>query len=112
MDELRAQLKQFVLERDWEQYHSPKNLAIGLAVEASELLEVFIWLSDDDSRTLNDRQLLQLKEELGDILLYLINLADKFSLDPVQCAQEKLELNRTKYPADLVRGSARKYTEY
>jgi dCTP diphosphatase len=109
---LARALQAFAKERDWEQFHSPKNLASGLAIEAAELLEVFLWLTEDESHRLDERQLARLREEIGDVQLYLINLADKFGLNPVDCAAEKLELNCQKYPADRVRGSAKKYDEY
>jgi len=112
MDTLIQQIRAFNRERDWERFHSPKNLATGLAVEAAELLEIFTWLDDDQSRELSAARLAQLRDEIGDVQIYLLNLADKFGLDPLDCAAEKLETNRSKYPAAQVRGSAKKYTEY
>jgi NTP pyrophosphatase (non-canonical NTP hydrolase) len=112
VDELRRAIRKFARERDWDRYHSPKNLAVGLSVEAGELLELFLWRTDDDSKKLSEPELQQLRHEIGDVLIYLINLADKFDLDPIECAGEKLDVNRAKYPADKVRGSAKKYTEY
>jgi dCTP diphosphatase len=110
--DLHDRLRQFVAEREWGKFHSPKNLAAGLTVEAAELLEIFQWLTEDESRQLGARQLARLREEIGDVQLYLLNLADQFGLDPMACAAEKLEANRAKYPAERVRGSARKYDEY
>jgi|SRR5436190_6840763 len=112
MQALRREIRDFVREREWEKYHSPKNLAMGLTVEAAELLQLFLWLSEEDSRGLSDAQLRLLRQEIGDVMIYLVNLADKFDLDPLDCAREKLALNREKYPVDKVKGSARKYTEY
>lgn len=112
MESLKRELKAFSKERDWEKYHSPKNLAMGLSVEAAELLAIFLWLTEEESRSLSDAQLTNLKEEIGDVMIYLTNLADKFGLDPIVCASEKLKLNKSKYPPHLVRGSAKKYTEY
>jgi dCTP diphosphatase len=112
MDSLIDQVKLFVKERDWDQFHSPKNLAIGLSIEASELLEIFLWLSEEESKKLPKNKINDLKEEIGDILIYLINLADKFNLDPIECARNKIEVNKKKYPIEIVRGSAKKYTEY
>lgn len=109
---LTQALRAFAAERDWEKFHSPKNLASGLAIEAAELLEVFLWLTDEDSRRLDERQLARLREEIGDVQLFLLNLADKFGLDPITCAVEKLEVNRIKYPAERVRGQAKKYDQY
>ena len=112
MDSLTNQVRLFVKERDWDQFHSPKNLAIGLSIEASELLEIFLWLSEEESKELPKNKIDNLKEEIGDILIYLINLADKFDLDPIECARNKIEVNKKKYPIDLAIGSAKKYTEY
>ena len=112
MNSLKEQVVLFAKERDWEKYHSPKNLAMGLSVEASELLEIFLWLSEEESQKLPESKLNELKEEIGDIMIYLTNLANKFGLDPIECAKQKIELNRAKYPSELVKGSAKKYTEY
>jgi dCTP diphosphatase len=112
MEPLRKRITAFVNERDWEKFHSPKNLAIGLSIEASELLEVFLWLSEEESRTLDDKQLVRLKEEIGDVMIYLVSLAEKFGLDPVQCAEDKIELNSRKYPVEAAKGSAKKYTDF
>jgi NTP pyrophosphatase (non-canonical NTP hydrolase) len=110
--ELQKRLRTFVAARDWAQFHSPKNLAIGLATEAAEILEVFLWMTEAESSNLSADKLARLKEEIGDVQLYLLNLADKFSLNPLECASVKLETNELKYPADRVRGSAKKYNEY
>lgn len=110
--EVLNRLNAFVAERDWEQFHSPKNLAAGLAIEASELLEVFLWVGEEESRKLDEPRLARLREEIGDVQLYLVNLAGKFGLDPLECASAKLDINELKYPADRVRGSARKYNDY
>jgi dCTP diphosphatase len=112
IEKLQARIQEFNGARDWEQYHSPKNLAIGLSVECAELLEIFTWVTEEQSRKLNEKQLASLKEEIGDIVIYVLTLAAKFNLDPLDCAAEKLELNDKKYPAERVRGSARKYNEY
>lgn len=112
IDDLRVAIAAFVRERDWDQFHTPKNLAMGLAIEAAEVLELFQWLTEAESRTLNMEQLTCLREEIGDVQLYLINLAGKFELDPLECASAKLMINKVKYPAEQVRGSARKYSEY
>lgn len=112
MKSLTKQVALFAQERDWEKFHSPKNLAMGLSVEASELLEIFLWLSEEESKNLPENKLSELKEEIGDIMIYLTNLANKFGLDPIECAKQKIEINRSKYPSELVKGSAKKYTEY
>ena len=110
MLELKTQIKEFIRERDWEQYHAPKNLAMALSVEAAEIVEIFQWKKAEDQ--LSDEEQEALRQEIGDVLIYLIELADKFEIDIVEAAKHKLTLNQKKYPADLVRGKAEKYTEY
>jgi len=112
VSELRERLRAFVAARDWAKFHSPKNLAAGLSTEAAEILEIFLWLTEVESSQLSTDKVACLRDEIGDVQLYLINLADKFSLDPLECAMAKLEKNETKYPAERVRGSAKKYNEY
>lgn len=85
---------------------------MGLSVEAGELMELFLWMSDEESKNLNQAKFNQLKEEIGDVMIYLINIADKFGLDPIECAKEKIEINKKKYPSHIVKGSAKKYNEY
>jgi NTP pyrophosphatase (non-canonical NTP hydrolase) len=108
---LRERLRKFADERDWNQFHTPKNLAMALCVEASELLEHFQWLRDDESVNLSVPTLASVREEVADVLLYLIRLADKLDIDLVAAATEKMEINASKYPADKARGSSRKYSE-
>ena len=108
---LQKALREFARERDWEQFHTPKNLATALSVEAAELLEHFQWLTDEQSRTLDDAKRTAVGEELADVLLYLLQLADKLDIDPLQAAERKLRLNAEKYPADRARGRSDKYTE-
>ncbi len=112
MDRLRDEIARFARERDWEQFHSPKNLAMALSVEVAELLEIFQWLSEKESYQLTEKQLGQLKEEIGDVMTYLTGLAARFNLDPIECAREKMEINKLKYPAERVKGSSKKYNEY
>ncbi len=109
---LRDKLRVFAADRDWDQFHSPKNLCMALMVEAAELMEHFQWLSEAQSGTLTDQKKAAVAEELADILLYLIRLSDKLGVDLTDAAQRKLEQNAAKYPAEQVRGSARKYSEY
>jgi dCTP diphosphatase len=108
---LRDALRQFASDRDWDQFHSPKNLAAALSVEAAELLEQFQWMSEEHSRALGPDELEAVRQELADVLLYLIRLADKVDVDLVAAAHAKLELNARKYPVDKARGSSRKYTD-
>ena len=111
IQELQAALRQFASERDWDQFHSPKNLAASLSIEAAEVLEHFQWLTEEQSRQLDAAQRQAVAEEIADELLYLLQLADKLGIDPLQAAREKLALNAERYPADRARGTSRKYTE-
>ncbi len=108
---LKGLLRKFTEERDWEQFHSPKNLAMALSVEASELLEHFQWMPDEASARLTEDKRTQVGEELADVLLYLVRLADKLDIDLEQAANEKIRKNALKYPAELSRGSSKKYTD-
>ncbi|MDZ7841660.1 MAG: nucleotide pyrophosphohydrolase [Gammaproteobacteria bacterium] len=109
---LKHRLRGFASERDWDQFHSPKNLATALIVEAGELVEHFQWLTETESAELSAEKLEQVKLELADVLIYVVRLADKLDIDLAGAAHEKMALNDRKYPADRVRGDARKYTEY
>lgn len=109
---LRDRLRTFAAARDWNQFHSPKNLAIALSVEAGELLEHFQWISDRASLALPPNKLGEIKAEMADVLLYLIRLADVLNVDLVQAADGKIEANSRKYPVEKSRGSAKKYTEF
>ena len=109
--ELRDALRAFAAERDWDQFHSPRNLAAALAVEAAELLEPFQWLTDEQSRELSIEARAAVEHELADVLLYLVRLADKLGVDLEQAARAKIELNAQKYPVETARGSSRKYDE-
>ena len=109
--ELAQALRRFADERDWDQFHAPKNLATALSVEAAELLEHFQWMGEDESRRLAPETLAKVGEEMADVLLYLVRLADKLDVDLVQAAQRKMQLNAQKYPVERARGSSRKYTE-
>ncbi len=112
LEALTQQLRQFAAERDWDQFHSPKNLATALAVEASELLEHFQWLKDEESASLDAKRLREVSLELADVFLYLLRLSDKLGVDLLAVAREKIGLNAAKYPVELSRGSHRKYTEF
>jgi NTP pyrophosphatase (non-canonical NTP hydrolase) len=110
-DDLRQRLAAFAAERDWDQFHSPKNLAMALAAEAGELLEHFQWLTEAQSAALTDAARDEVALELADILLYLVRISDKLGVDLVEAAHRKIGLNELKYPAELARGSARKYDQ-
>ncbi len=111
LENLREQLRDFAAARDWDQFHSPKNLAMALSAEAGELLETFQWLTDEQSRRLTPEALAAASDEVADVLLYLIRLADKLGIDPIAAANRKLVANAGKYPADRARGNSRKYNE-
>ncbi len=110
MEELKATINEFIRVRDWEQYHAPKNLALALSVEASEIVEIFQWKQDDQDLTPQEQE--SLRQEIGDVLVYLLELADKFEIDIVQAAKDKMLLNEQKYPVEKVKGKADKYTKY
>jgi NTP pyrophosphatase (non-canonical NTP hydrolase) len=110
--QLRELVREFVDERDWDQFHTPKNLSSALAVEAAELLEHFQWLQNGRAEELGEDKLREVRHEMADVLVYLVRLADKLDVDLMAAVQEKMVLNRAKYPADQVRGDARKYSEY
>jgi len=109
---MRDVLREFVRERDWSRFHSPKNLAAALSVEASELLEPFTWLATGDKTELDDAKLRAVRHEMADVLAYLIMLADSLDVDLHGALFEKMAINRVKYPVHKVRGDARKYSEY
>lgn len=110
--EISRAVAQFAADRDWDQFHSPKNLAMALSVEAGELLEHFQWLTEQESAELDDRRLELVAEEIADVQIYLIRLADRLGVDVLDAAASKIEKNNAKYPADRVRGSAKKYSDY
>ncbi|SDW64612.1 nucleotide pyrophosphohydrolase [Thiocapsa roseopersicina] len=112
LDQLNARLLAFARERDWEQFHSPKNLAMALAGEAGELLEHFQWLSEQQSAELSAEKKRQVAHELADILNYLVRLAERLDIDLLAAADEKIAINAARYPADKVRGDARRASEY
>ena len=104
-------LQEFANEREWNQFHSPKNLAMALSVETSELMEHFQWLTEEQSDSLQEKKLMQIREEIGDVLIYLTLLAHRLGIEPLDAAFEKLEVNRIKYPVKKARGSSKKYSE-
>ena len=112
MKKLVEEVCQFRAERDWEQYHSPKNLAMALMVECAELAEHFQWLTQEQSRNLPAEKKEAVKQEIGDVLVYLINLSERLGIDLLEAAWEKIGQNRKRYPADKVRGKSKKYNEY
>ncbi len=111
LDTLRESLRQFAAARDWQQFHTPKNLAMALSVEAAELLEHFQWLTPEQSLRLDADARRAVADELADVLLYLTRLADVLRIDPLAAARRKLRLNAKKYPVAKAKGNARKYSE-
>lgn len=108
---LTLALRDFARERDWEQFHSPKNLATALSVEAAELLEHFQWMTEAQSRDLPADKKAKVAAEAADVLLYLLQLCDKLDIDLAQAARDKLVRNAEKYPVERARGNSRKYDE-
>ncbi len=111
-EELRDLVQKFVAERDWDKFHTPKNLAVSLCVEAAELLEPFQWLNTGEEHEISSAKRDQIRHEMADVLIYLIRLADKLEVDLPSAVREKISLNQAKYPAEKVHGDARKYDEY
>lgn len=112
LESLRDRLREFARERDWDQYHTPKNLSMALIAEAAELVEHFQWVEGDKSHLLDDKRRSSVEEELADILIYLVRISDKLGIELYGAVERKIEINEQKYPADKVRGSSKKYTEY
>lgn len=112
LEKLQQRLQVFADERDWNQFHSPKNLAMALVVEAGELAEHFQWLTQEESYKLSEDKLEKVGEELADTFVYLVRLASQLGIDLPTAVDRKIRLNEEKYPADRVRGSAKKYNEY
>lgn len=108
LDELRQRLREFAREREWEQFHSPKNLSMALIVEAAELVEHFQWLTQEQSKKLSEKTLREVEQEMADVFIYLTRMADLLGIDLLDAAQRKMELNAKKYPAHEVRGKADK----
>jgi NTP pyrophosphatase (non-canonical NTP hydrolase) len=112
LHDLKQQMAAFVRERDWEQFHTPKNLAMSIAIEAAELMEHFQWLSTEQSQQLGEQALGEIGEELADIVIYALSLSNFLGLDLADTVLAKMAKNERKYPADQVRGKAHKYTYY
>lgn len=114
IEKIKIAQRKFSKERDWDQFHSPKNLATALSVEASELLEIFQWLKDEESQKVMDDPKMgqKVKEEMADVFYYLMRLADKLDIDIEEEFWKKFEKNEMKYPIDKAHGNAKKYTEF
>lgn len=111
LKQLKEDLEQFNKDRDWEQFHSPKNIAMALSVEASEIVELFQWMSEEECYELDGKKFQRLKDEIGDVFLYLQLLASKYDIDLIEAAKAKLKRNEEKYPVERSRGTAKKYNE-
>ncbi len=112
LERLNETLRRFAIDRDWEQFQSPKNLSMALIVEAAELVEHFQWLTEEQSYRLDAEKKKAIAHEMADVFIYLIRLADRLGIDLIASVDEKIALNAKKYPVEKVKGSAKKYTEY
>ncbi|MFO7984071.1 MAG: nucleotide pyrophosphohydrolase [Desulfuromonadales bacterium] len=112
LQQLKDRMDRFVKERDWEQFHSPKNLSMSIAIEAAELMEHFQWLTVEQSKQLSPEEMTEIGEELADIVIYSLSLSNVLGLDLSQTIVDKMEKNIRKYPRDRVRGKSHKYTYY
>ena len=110
--ELKERLREFAEERDWDQFHSPKNLSMALIAETAELIEHFQWLKEEESSLIQGDKLEAVRMELADIQIYLIRIADKLNVDLLDAVEKKITINEAKYPVDKVKGQHKKYTEY
>jgi NTP pyrophosphatase (non-canonical NTP hydrolase) len=108
---IRQKLLEFRRQRDWEQFHDPKNLAEGLMIEAAELMENFLWKTAEQSRTLNDTERRRVQEEVGDIFAFLIYLCHELEIDLFEATDRKIDLNQKKYPVEKARGKSTKYKD-
>lgn len=111
-DDLKQKIRKFVNDRDWDQYHTPKNLSMALIAECGELVEHFQWLTEEQSAQISAESLEEISHEIADVFVYLLRLSDKLGIDLVEAVNRKMVLNEIKYPADQVRGSSKKYTDY
>lgn len=112
LQQISQRLLEFARERDWEQFHAPKNLAMALAVEAGEIMEHFQWLSEAQSEQLSADKRREVAYEIADVFIFTMRLSQRLGIDLAAVVDEKIKINEQKYPADKVRGSAKKYTEY
>jgi len=111
LNDLKQRLHDFAEARDWDQFHSPKNLSMALSAEVAEIVEHFQWLTEEQSKTLPKDKLAEVETELADTLIYLIRLADKLDINLLKAAKNKIDINEQKYPIDKAKGNAKKYTE-
>lgn len=114
LNQIKKEIKKFIRERNWEKYHSPKNISMSIAIEAAELMEHFQWLTIDQSKKLlkDKKKRAEIEDELADIAIYLLDFCELFDIGLESCILRKLEKSSEKYPVHLVRGKAHKYTYY
>ncbi len=112
LESLRRDLAAFAAARDWDQFHSPKNLAMALIAECAELVEHFQWLTETQSAALTAEKKSAVRLELADVFIYLVRIADKLDIDLLTAARDKMAINEERYPADKVRGDARRASDY
>jgi NTP pyrophosphatase (non-canonical NTP hydrolase) len=112
LEKITETLEQFAIKRDWNQFHSPKNLSMALSVEVSELVEEFQWLTEEQSKNLSADKLSKVKDEIGDIFIYLVRLSSKLNIDLLSAANDKILINEKKYPIEKAKGNAKKYTDF
>ena len=112
LDRLRLEIAKFAADRDWDKFHSPKNLTMALSVEVAELAELLQWLTEEQSRNPSDDLREALSQEIADSAIYLIQLADKLDISLISAIDKKIEINKKKYQAGKVKGSSEKYTAY
>ena len=111
LDTLKQRIREFANARDWNQFHSPKNLSMALSVEVAEIVEHFQWLTEKQSKNLPQNKLDEVEAELADTFIYLIRMADKLDIDLLSATMDKIAVNEQKYPVEKARGNAKKYTE-
>ena len=105
-EKIKKEIKDFVDERDWEQFHTPKNLSMALSVEASELLEIFQWQKAEEYKNATEEQKEMIKDEIADIFYYLVRISDKLDINIEEALLKKMKKNREEYPKELVKGKA------
>lgn len=111
LEEIRMRLAEFARQRNWDQFHTPKNLSMALAAEAAELLEIFQWLTEEQSKGVagSEKDMALVRQEMADVFIYLVRLADKLGVDLEKAVLEKININERKYPVELAKNNAKKY---
>lgn len=112
LDSIHRKIITFRNERDWQQFHDPKNLAEAISIEAGELLENFLWKTPEQSRNISAEELTNVKEEIADIFIFLTYLCDEYDIDLLKEVEKKIAVNEAKYPVEKAKGSPKKYSAY